>query len=414
MKGLWMTGWMWLALPAGAAVADEAAPMPGMAGMLGAYAMARESSGTSWQPDSTPVQGAQQMSGPWMTMWGGTVDLNQDAQGGPRGDTKTFSSSVLMFMARDALTDGAFGLRLMVSGDPLMGRSGYPELFQTGETADGVHPLVDRQHPHNLLMEAAVSYARDLSAASSAYLYAGLAGEPALGPPAFMHRFSGADDPLAPLGHHWLDSTHVTYGVVTAGLSWGPGKLELSSFNGREPDENRYSVQLHAPDSYAVRASLNPAADWALQVSSGRLASPEQLQPLVSVRRTTASASYNRMSPRIEWQTTAAWGRNEPDIGRSSEAWLLESALVVERRHTVFLRLERVGKDELFAPGQPLFGQLFTVQSATLGGIEDFWRVAQARIGVGAAVSGYRTPATLNPYYGAGPTSYLVFLRVRL
>jgi hypothetical protein len=412
-----------MALPAVLFGAESGAMLPGstmpameqtMVGMDGPYPMAREASGTSWQPDSTPLGGYQRMDGRWMTMWGGFANLIDDDQAGPRGGSMVFSNSVLMFMTRRELDAGACGVHLMLSADPLMGKSGYPELFQTGETADGVHPLIDRQHPHNLLMEAAGSCSVDLGADRAAYLYAGLAGEPALGPPAFMHRFSGIDDPEAPLSHHWLDSTHVTYGVVTAGYVWDRMKLEASSFNGREPDQNRYDVELRGLDSYAARLSYNPLPDLALQISTGRLASPEQLEPAVSVHRTTASASFNRLFATVESQTTAAFGRNVPDGGIASDAWLLESAWIVEHVHTAFLRAERVAKDELFMPGEPLYGRTFTVDSMSLGYIYDFAQLGAARLGVGGMLSLYRYPAPLDAAYGKDPVSYLLFLRVRL
>jgi hypothetical protein len=401
-----------LALVSGArCLADDLMMMPGI---FGPYPMSREASGTSWQPDSTPMEGLHRMGDPWMTMWHGLANFIYDDQGGPRGDTKAFSNSMLMFMGRRGLPDGDFGIRVMLSADPLMGKNGYPELFQTGETADGVHPLIDRQHPHNLVMEAAATYSMNVGADSAAFLYAGIAGEPALGPPAFMHRFSGVDNPEAPLSHHWLDSTHITYGVVTTGYVWQRIKLEASSFNGREPDQNRYDVELRRFDSYAGRLSYNPTADVSMQVSTGRLASPEQLQPNVAVRRSTASASYNRMLTSVQWQITAAFGRNDPLPGTASDAWLLESALIVADRHTFFARAERVAKDELFLPGQPLYGQSFTINSLAVGAIEDFTHLGIARIGVGGSISAYRYPRLLDSAYGDGPISYLLFLRIKL
>jgi len=319
-----------------------------------------------------------------------------------------------MFMGRREVQDGALGVRVMVSADPLMGKDGYPELFQTGETADGARPLIDRQHPHNLLMEAALSYSVALSARSAVFAYAGIAGEPALGPPAFMHRLSGLDDPQAPLSHHWLDSTHVTYGVVTAGYVWDRVKFDASAFNGREPDQHRYDVELRRLDSYSARFSYNPLPDLSLQVSHGRLASPEQLQPQVAVRRTTASASYNRMLATVPWQTTLAFGRNDPQPGISSDAWLLESALIIRDLHTLFGRAERVTKDELFLPGHPLYGQPFTIASLSMGYVYDFTHLAQARLGVGGLVTFYRYPARLDATYGGGPVSTMLFLRVKL
>jgi len=402
------------AIPVSIAEADESPPMMFMPGLYGPYPMTREASGTSWQPDSTPMDGIHHMSDDWMTMWHGFANLIDDDQGGPRGGTKTFSNSMLMFMGRRDLPGGDFGFRMMVSADPLMGKDGYPELFQTGETADGIHPLIDRQHPHNLLMEAAATYSLDVGANGAAFLYAGIAGEPALGPPAFMHRFSGEDNPEAPLAHHWLDSTHITYGVVTTGYVWGRVKLEASSFNGREPDQDRSDIETRHFDSYSGRLSYNPSADWSLQVSTGRLASPEQLQPNVAEHRTTASASYNHMSGNVQWQTTVAFGRNEPMPGSASDAWLLESAAILTDRDTLFTRIERVAKDELFLPDQPLSDRTFTINSASLGYIHDFELFYPVRAGIGGMVTGYRYPPALDAAYGEGPVSFLLFGRVKL
>jgi hypothetical protein len=354
------------------------------------------------------------MQGAWMVMLHGFVDAIYDAQGGPRGSSQSFTTSMLMLMARRELGTGAWGLRLMASGEPLMGASGYPLLLQTGETADGRVPLIDRQHPHDLLVEAALTYSRDLAPETSVFVYAGPAGEPALGPSTFTHRLSGMDNPEAPLTHHWLDSTHVTFGVVTAGLVWRQLKLDASAFNGREPDQHRYDVELRALDSWSGRLAWNPARDWSMQLSTGRLASPEQLEPGIAVRRTTASVSYNAPCAQGWWQTTLAWGHNSPSQGTAGSGWLLESALRLTAAQTLFGRVERVAKDELFLPGAPLAGQTFTVGKLSLGYIYDFLEREELSVGVGGLASTYSYPATLNPAYGYRPTSYLLFLRARL
>jgi hypothetical protein len=402
----------------GGAVAQQSPDMSGaegmqMMGLFGPYSMTREGSGTSWQPDSTPMDGLMRMSGPWMGMVHGFVNAIYDDQGGPRGDTQSFSNGMLMLMARRDLSDGAFGLRLMLSNDPFMGKRGYPLLFQTGETADGKTPLIDRQHPLDLLMEAAVTYSRDLSAQSSAFLYVGLPGEPALGPEAFMHRLSGMDNPETPLGHHWLDSTHVSWGVVTGGYTWAGVKLEASGFNGREPNQYHYDIETRSLDSYALRATVNPTAALSMQGSFGRLASPEQLEPNISVRRSTASVTYN--APLATWwQTTLAFGHNSPSSGSGSNAWLAESALKLAAAHTVFARFERVGKDELFLPGQPLYGPTFTIDKLSLGYIYDFLHWDALNLGLGGLISLYSYPSALDAAYGSSPTSFMVFVRARL
>ena len=406
--------------------------MPGMAGMdhskhemhavLGPYSMTREASGTSWQPDSAPHGGLHRMTGPWELMTHGYAMVVHDDQKGPRGDTRTFSETMWMGMANRPLGPGRLGLRAMVSAEPwTIGKAGYPLLLQTGETANGVTPLVDRQHPHDLFMELSGSYSVPLgsdTADSSAFLYLGLPGEPALGPPAFMHRFSGLDNPEAPLAHHWLDSTHVTFGVATLGWVRGPWKLEGSVFTGREPDQNRTDLESPKMDSWSVRVSFNPAPDWALQASYGHLHSPEQLAPEVDTDRATLSAIYNRPLADGNWQTTLAWGRNARDPGTTTDAWLLESA-ASRGRHTLFGRAERQGNDELFghgiaAGGPDRAGEVFTVGKLSLGYIYDVISTESGKLGLGALGSVALIPGELKDVYGNRPVSWLGFVRVRV
>jgi hypothetical protein len=352
------------------------------------------------------------MYGEWSTMTHGFVNLIYDKQGGPRGDKKTFSTSMLMVMGQRPAAGGTLGLRGMVSADPLMGKTGYPLLLQTGEAANG-QPLIDRQHPHDLFMELAASYSRPLSERSSVFVYAGLPGEPALGPPAFMHRFSGEDNPEAPISHHWLDSTHIAYGVVTLGYVYDRFKIEGSAFRGREPDENRYDIETGKLDSASIRLSYNPTKEWALQVSRGRIKSPEELHPDTDVDRTTASAIYHRAFGSAVMQTTFAWGRNSPNHGDATNTFLLESAVRLSRTHTVFGRAERADKNELFAEGDPREGEKFRVGKLSLGYVYDFPRDGHYAIGIGGLVSRYSLPAELDSVYG-NPTSLMLFARVKI
>jgi hypothetical protein len=395
---------------------DDPPGMHFMPGMYGTYPMTREASGTSWQPDSTPQEGTHQMAGDWMTMVHGFANAIYDDQGGPRGDTKTFSTSMLMLMAQRNLETGTLGLRGMFSLDPLMGKDGYPELFQTGETADGKTYLIDRQHPHNVFMELAITYALPLSADSSVFEYAGLPGEPALGPTAFMHRFSGEDNVEAPITHHWLDSTHVTNGVTTLGYIYKNWKLEGSAFQGREPDQFRYKIESGKLDSSSARLTYNPTANWSAQVSYGHITSPEALEPDVNVNRTTASVTANMPYGSNNWQTTWAWGRNVPSSGLASNAYLLESALTVGNSHTFFGRGELVDKDELFAntPSSPLAGQNFRVGKISAGYIYDFPTNGYYKTGIGGLVSRYAIPEALAQSYGSNPTSFMLFIRVKI
>lgn len=386
-----------------------------MMGLLGPYPMSREASGTSWQPEATPMSGKHFTRGDWSLMAHGFANVVYDHQPGPRGDDDVFAASMGMLMGHRMLGEGTFGWRAMVSLDPvLVGKKGYPLLLQTGETADGLTPLIDRQHPHDLFMELAVSYSRPLAANSAWFVYFGLPGEPALGPPAFMHRFSGVDNPEAPLGHHWLDSTHITFGVLTGGFVHGDWKIEASVFNGREPDQDRYDIELHSLDSTAVRVSYNPTPNWALQVSRGRLNEPEQLEPGVDIDRTTASVAYHHVIADGHWQTMLAWGRNKKMPGLTTDAWLLESAVQLAPTWTLFGRFESGEKDELFAEDSPRHGQMFQVDKLSIGAVRDFSATRFGTFGVGAVISQHVLPADLNEVYGSDPLSTMVFLRWKL
>src|SRR5690606_30435052 len=175
-------------------------------------------------------------------------------------------------------------------------------------------------HPHDAVMELAATYSRAFGEASSWFVYAGLPGEPALGPPAFMHRFSGMEFPDSPISHHWLDSTHIAFGVLTTGVVLDDVKIEASAFRGREPDQHRWNIERGALDSYAIRLGWNPTERWALQVSAGNLHSPEALAPEVDTRRYTASAMYHLPTASGDWQALVAFGRNTNTPGNRLDA----------------------------------------------------------------------------------------------
>jgi hypothetical protein len=335
-----------------------------------------------------------------------------DRQGGPRGGDKGFVAGMAMGSARRPLGPGTFQLRASLSPDALMGRRGYPLLLASGETADGIEPLVDRQHPHDLFMELSASYALRLSERSSLFVYGGLPGEPAFGPPPFMHRPSATDSPEAPISHHWLDSTHISFGVLTAGLVLGDVKLEASRFNGREPDQNRFDIETGPLDSTAVRLSWNPTRNLSLQASWARLKSPEQLEPGEVQTRWSASALYNRpLGRRARWSTTLAWGRRSGGHGHL-DAFVLESA-VTRGRWSLFGRAERTENDELGASGDH-HGPAFQVGKLSLGALHDVRLAPHLRIAAGGLWAFNFTPAELDPSYGGNPKGAMLFLRLTI
>jgi hypothetical protein len=392
-----------MAMPA----ADAARPH-GMTGALGAYPAQREASGTAWQPDASSHGGVHLMAGDWMLMGHASLNLVYDWQEGPRGGEKIFGAGMLMGMARREAGPGTLQLRAMLSPDPLMGRRGYPLHLAAGETADGIAPLVDRQHPHDAFMELSASYSVPLGPKASAFLYAGLPGEPAFGPPAFMHRMSIADSPEAPITHHWLDSTHITFGVVTAGLIVGGVKLEGSRFNGREPDERRWNIETGPLDSTALRLSWNPTSTLSLQASWAHLVSPEQLEPDENSTRWSASAIYTRRFGRENWlSTTLAWGRRD-----GADAIALEAAAGLGL-WTLYGRAEYAENDEL-EPAAGHHGPARNVGKVSFGAIRDVRIARQVRLGLGAQVTRNFVPAALAPLYDGDPRGAMAFLRLKI
>lgn len=379
--------------------------------------MSREGSGTSWQPDSSPVYAWHAAAGSWTLMIHGGAFIrymSQDAgQAGTRGGNKFDAPNWVMIMAQPPRGEkGGFSFRGMFSLDRITeGGSGYPLLFQTGESWKG-EPLVDRQHPHELFSELSVSYGRSLGPGAGVFVYLGFPGEPALGPPAFMHRPSSLSNPDAPLGHHLQDSTHIAFGVLSGGARYKGLKFDTSVFTGREPDENRFDLDRPRFDSWSVRLSFNPSDHIAFQVSHGFLHSPEALEPDVNVRRTTASMMINRsLSQGADWTTTFVWG-----VNRSSERPATHSILVDSEaafgRASVYARIEYVQREAHDLKLDELGDRILPVGALTTGAA---WRLGTSshfQLQAGAQVAIYHIVGDLVPAYGKRPFSFEVYLRL--
>ncbi|TMP97231.1 MAG: hypothetical protein E6L07_03295 [Verrucomicrobia bacterium] len=378
--------------------------------------MSRESSGTSWVPDSTPMYGKMFMFGDDMLMLHGAIFPRYTNVSSRRGDDRIDAPNWIMGMYSHPFGDSAqLGGRLMMSLDPLTeGGRGYPLLFQTGESWHD-QPLHDRQHPHDWFDELSISYSQKFDAGLSAYLYFGYPGEPALGPPTFMHRLSAMDDPDAPLGHHWQDSTHVTFGVATAGLVWRNVKIEGSVFTGREPDEDRYNFDEPKFDSYSGRISWNATQNSALQVSYGYIKSPEALEPDLKRHRTTASLIYNLpLGNDSNWSNSFVWGQNHDTGEGKTQSFLIESNYQCGR-DTVYVRWERVQKSghELVL-NPPDESDIFPVSGYTVGYVRDLSHGNGIDIGLGTQFTINDRPDGLDRYYGDDlGYAFEFFLRIR-
>ena len=364
---------------------------------------AREGSGTSWLPDDTPMYGLHKKAGAWQLMGHGNLFVQYLHESGDRGSDQAGSINWLMGMARRDLGRGRLGVRGMFSLEPAtVAGCGYPDLLATGEVCDG-ESIHDRQHPHDLFMELAVEYDRPIRDGLRLQLYGGPAAEPALGPAAYPHRLSAMPNPLAPISHHWLDATHITYGVVTAGVYGARWKAEGSAFNGREPDEHRADIDFGALDSISGRFSFLPTSALALQVSAGHLTEAEPGhagEPRVDVTRVTASATWHRsIAQDMRWASTIAWGRNEED-DEATHALLAETSVMLRERDTWFGRFEIGGKAAHDLDVHDV-DEVFTVAKLQAGYTRYLkpWRGLAP--GFGASLSAGFVPDALRAAYGS-------------
>jgi hypothetical protein len=393
-----------------------AAAMP--PGPLG-ISMDRMGSGTTWIPDAVSLPSRHTMTGGWDLMLHGFGFLQYDKQSGPRGADQFGSLNWAMLMASRRVAGGQLTTRAMLSLDPAtVSNRGYPLLLQSGETYDG-SPIVDRQHPHDFLMEVAAVYEREITKNLALSLYAAPSGEPALGPVAFMHRPSAMDDLSAPLTHHWHDATHISFGVVTAGVFGRRWKLEGSAFNGREPDEKRWNIDPITLDSYSGRLTINPDSAWSLSAGFGYLKSPEASHPEASMHRATAAVLHGRkLGAEGQWATSFVWGANRESGGASTtHAALIESEAILDAKNSLFGRAEVAQKTghDLQLP-EPQFGEddVVNVGAVSVGYIREIGRWVGATTGVGVRGTVSFLPSDLGAIYGSRtPMGGFIFVRIR-
>jgi hypothetical protein len=392
---------------------------------------AREASGTSWLPPVTPMYGAHR---PWR---GWDVRLNGVAFGlavyesgfrhrtGGTGSGEVGSVNWGMAMAHRGLGGGRFGVRTMFSAEPwTIPGCGTVNFLAVGELCDGdtVH---DRQQPHDLFMELAVDYDRGLRGTWRWQVYAGLAGDPALGPPFYLHRGSAVANPIRSMTHHWLDSTHVSFGLVTVGMFNQRWKAEMSVFNGREPDDSQVDLDLGALDSVAGRLSFVPHDRLALQVSGGRLRDATTSLPFQSldpVTRVIVSALYHApLASRGMWSTTLAYGRNRANeivsgglLEVATAGVLLESSVTLGERHTVFGRGEVGGMPAHHLHAHEYAGSVFSVGKIQVGYVRHLQATKGLVPGLGGTVSVSLLSRELAPRYsGRAAPSFAIFFNLQ-
>ena len=398
------------------------------------------SSGTSAEPPDSPMSMLMTQRGGWMLMLHGNAFLanTQQHADNERGKDRWFSTNWIMPMAQRRLGErGQLTLRTMLSLEPatITGRQ-YPELFQEGETAYG-KPIIDGQHPHDLFMEIAALYDLRLNRNALLSVYLAPIGDPAIGPTAYPHRLSASEDPIAALGHHQQDSTHIAFNVVTAGLTYKAVRLEASGFHGAEPTESRWqpepSPNGHAVDSYSTRLTWAPRPGIAAQYSVAQITSPEALNLADNQRRQTASVMFNHAVGAHQQMagmamagdqvasgnlaTTLLWGQTRSSqTGALENSYLLESLLRFRRADYAWTRIEIAGRssqllDQAAGAAETPIGH---VQAYTFGYDRDFHLVPHLLVAPGAQFTVYRTNDALASTYGRTPVGGVAFVRFRI
>jgi len=399
--------------------------MPGMSAMENSVGYL--SSGTSVEPKVTSEFSPMihKSIGNWTLMFHANSFLLNMQQSGPRGNDKTFSANWLMPMVSRDFGRQSIAFRTMLSLEPAtVTQRRYPLLFQSGETAYGL-PIVDGQHPHDLVMEIAGRYDFRLSERTRLYVYGGPLGDPALGPTAFPHRASAAENPVAVLGHHQQDSTHISSNVITVGFSGGPVQLEASTFHGREPDENRWNIDTGKPDSFASRLTLGFGDKWTGQFSMGRINNREALEPDLDTLRTTASISNSFRFSTGHVATSLIWGRNKDmhgsgDAARIFNAYTVESTVNFGTLNWLWTRIENADRDRTLLVGETPAAlgveedPIGRVQAYTFGYQRDLpVGPSFLKLGLGVQATTYGMTSEMKSIYGNQPVGFAFFVHLR-
>ena len=374
--------------------------------------LSMEGSGTSWQPENSDLSYIILNSNNWSYYFRGAIFPRYTHQAGKRGSSGWDAPNWIMGQAQTYLgLKGQLAIRGMLSLERITeGGNGYPLLFQTGSAYKGL-PLVDRQHPNDLISELSATLSYQTSRNSSIFMYLGYPGEPSVGPPAFYSRQSAKYIPDAPIGLQWQDASRVSFGVVTLGMVVNDFKIEGSVFNGSQPDENRYSFDKIKLNSFGGRISFNPAPTLSFQLSSGRIKDPYGGDNRII--RTAASVIYNtRLNNTTSWASSFIWGENNENVLGRSESFLSESTLDFSA-YALYARAEFVQKTDGELGITKNLNQKFWLGEFTLGIAKKILLPDKIDLALGAQGTLYGIPNTLTPYYGDRLASYEIYLSLQ-
>ena len=384
--------------------APDAAPTPGepaameahaghgaLGGALGPYPLNRESSGTAWQPDSSGHSGLMGSGGEWTLMGHGVLNLVYDHQGGRRGDDKAFASGMLMGMARRPLGNGTLQLKAMVSPDPLMGKSGYPLLLASGETANG----------EDHLSTASTRMTSSWSCRRRCRRPSGRRAVSSCTPGCRASRRSGRrrssreailESPEAPISTMARFDAHQLWrGDGGRGVSTG-SSLSLAGSTAASPTStagtSRPASSIRPPRGCRGTRPIRCRCK-----AAGRFIEPEQLEPGVDQSRWSASALFARdIAPEWKLAGTLAWGRKS--VKHHGE-WLNDDAMSPRPRSSTALDDVRAWRDDrnrelVEGEGDEEHGTAHRVGKISAGAVRDFRLAKHLSLGVGGLAAKLR------------------------
>lgn len=372
--------------------------------------------GTSWQPDASPLYAVIPHADRWGFMIHGNLYTGYDWAGSERGSQRFMGRNTLLGAAFRTFRRSELLLRLALSFEPLtVGERGYPLILQTGQTRDGETRVHDRQYALDFFRELSAMYSWQVTSKWAGMIYLAAAGEPALGPGSFTQRVSASPDPFAPIGLQWHESSHSSFGVLTVGAFTRSVRLEASWFNGNVPGPRRYGIYLRMPDSYSARVTWNPNPAWSAQASYGFLEQPVALDPERSEHRLTVSASHTRWNTGEEGlASTVSLALRAHAPGRASVAALAESYWNIDRRNAVYGRFEYVQKSGIELQLAQPSRALHSVGTLALGYVYYFGPFISLTPGLGLRASVSPLPSELERDYGTrAPLNLMVYAQLR-
>lgn len=345
-------------------------------------------------------------SGNWTIFHGYDAHVTYVSETGPEEQRNEIFSTNWFAAGAKINFGNAFLLgRARLSAEPYtLPDNGYPQILQYVSAENGGELLVDSMRAHDFIGEAAIQGGWQTDSMLLG-VYAGLVGDPALGPPPSFLRSSGVDLAEAPFSYDIAETHYDSTNVVTGTFAMRTFSLEASVFHDAVSTGDHTEIPDGGDlDSQSFRVTFMPTPALSMQISKGQLG-----EDLAQRDLTSASLSYG--GPMVA--VTALWTRREfSEIDAEAEtAYGFELALR-GTRHTAMGRAEWVDRPLGF-PVQPFSVGTERTTHFAVGYIYDFLAGNRHRAGAGINIDYHTQSHDLEDIYGHKPQSIYAFVRFR-